>query len=62
MATIRRMLQDERSAIAVRHAAIASVLVAAGASLAIFLALAGDRLYERTSERTLWAASGTPHV
>jgi len=55
MAAIRGILCDERSAIRLRHAAIVSVLAAAGVGAGIFLIVAANQLYEQTSHRVLWA-------
>jgi hypothetical protein len=55
MAAIRGILCDERSAIRLRHAAIASVLAAAAVGAGIFLIVAAHQLYEQTSHRVLWA-------
>jgi hypothetical protein len=55
MAAILGILCDERSAIRLRHAAIASALAVAGVGAGIFLIIAANQLYEQTSHRVLWA-------
>jgi hypothetical protein len=55
MAGILHLVRDERSAIGMRHAARASVFAAAGVAAGIFLTIAGNGIYERSSERVLWA-------
>lgn len=55
MASIQGLLSDERSAIGMRHAARASVFAAAGVIAGIFLTIAGNGVYEQSSERVLWA-------
>ena len=55
MTGIRVIVGDERSAVRLRHAAIASALAVAGVSAAIFLISIGSQLYEQTSHRVLWA-------
>jgi hypothetical protein len=54
MTAIRGLVGDERSAIRLRHAAIASVLAAAGTGAGMFLISVGSQLYEQTSQRVLW--------
>lgn len=55
MAALKRILLDERSAIKLRHAAVASVLAAASVATGTFLNVAGIQVHERASERMLWA-------
>jgi hypothetical protein len=55
MATIRRVLSDDRSAIRLRQAAIASVFAMAVVGAGIFLIVVGNQLHERSSHRVLWA-------
>ncbi|HEX3210095.1 MAG TPA: hypothetical protein VHQ91_11980 [Geminicoccaceae bacterium] len=55
MATIRRVLSDDRSAIRLRQAAIASAFAMAAVGAGIFLMVVGNQLHERSSHRVLWA-------
>ena len=55
MAAIRGILKDERSVISPRHAAIASIVAVAGSAVGMFLIFVGSDLYERSSQRVLWA-------
>ena len=57
MAAIRGILKDERSVIRTRHAAIASIVAVAVAGVAVgmFLIFVGSDLYQRSSQRVLWA-------
>jgi hypothetical protein len=55
MASILRLVQDERSAIATRHARLASVYAGAGVVAGIFLTVAGNNLHLGASRRVLWA-------
>jgi hypothetical protein len=55
MASILRLLQDEQSAIAIRHARAASVYAGASVVVGIFLIVAGNSLHLGASRRTLWA-------
>jgi Flp pilus assembly pilin Flp len=55
MASILRLLEDERSAIAIRHARLASLYAGAGVAAGIFLTVAGNTLHQGASQRVLWA-------
>jgi hypothetical protein len=55
MTDMRRILDDEHSAIRVRHATTASILAAATVAAGVFLTVIGNQLYEQASERVLWA-------
>ena len=60
MADMRRILGDERSAIRVRHAAIASIVAGASVAAGILLTVFGNQMYEQAGQRVLWAlATGT---
>ena len=62
MAAAPRILDDEHSAIQLRHAAIASLFAAGSIAAGIFLTVAGSQLYEQTSQRVLWALAAGPGV
>ncbi len=62
MAPIRDILCDDRSAIRLRHAAIASVLAVAGTGVGIFLISVGRQLYEQTSHRVIWALAESARI
>ncbi len=61
-ALIQRLVLDEQSAIAFRHAAIASVFALAITGLGIILVIVGNQLYEQASGRVLWALAGARAV
>ena len=58
MAAIGRILRDERSAIGMRHAGLASMLAAASVAAGIFLIVAGSQLYERRQPPRALGARG----
>ena len=58
MAIVFCLLKDQRSAIVMRHAAIASIFAGASIAAGIFLTVVGNE-YEQSNERVIWAlASG----
>ena len=59
MAIVFCLLKDQRSAIVMRHAAIASIFSGASIAAGIFLTVVGNNEYEQSNERVIWAlASG----
>ena len=55
MAKILRLLGDERSAIGMRHATLASIWAGASIIAGIFLIVASSNLHEQSSQRVIWA-------
>ncbi len=55
MAVIERLLRDERSAVGIRQAGLASALAAASVAAGIFLIMASSERYERASRSVIWA-------
>ncbi len=59
---IQRLVRDERSAVAFRHAAVASIVALAITGLGIILVILGNQVYEQSSGHVLWALVGTSAV
>jgi hypothetical protein len=59
---IQRLVLDEQSAIAFRHAAVASIFALAITGLGIILVIVGNQIYEQSSGRVLWALAGARTV
>ncbi len=59
---IQRLVRDEWSAVAFRHAAIASIFALAITGLGIILVIVGNQIYEQSSGRVLWALAGASAV
>ena len=60
MAIVLRLLEDERSAIVTRHAAMASIVAGASVAVGIFLTVVGSSQYEQSSHRVIWALATGP--